>query len=134
MGQPIAARPTPAWEYAYRRVGRHPVIAMLVATTLAALVGAVAVLAASNARIREKEHETRDAYLRECTAVRPGGDTGPRAGRVPDGTAVALPGAGCFRRSSVRGQPTTTGVGAARPVPGAIPRVGVAVSRFTPQG
>ncbi len=65
-GLPIAARPTRAWEYAYRRARRHPAIAVLVATTLAALIGAVAVLAESNARIRAKEEDVRAAYLREC--------------------------------------------------------------------
>ncbi len=66
LGLPIAARPTPAWEHAYRRARRHPVFTALIATTLATLVGAVAVLAGSYARIREKEQEVRAAYLREC--------------------------------------------------------------------
>ncbi|AMV29503.1 Serine/threonine-protein kinase PrkC [Gemmata sp. SH-PL17] len=66
LGVPISARPTPAWEHAYRRVRRHPIVSAMVTTTLAALVGAVAILADSNARISAKEHEVRAAYLREC--------------------------------------------------------------------
>jgi WD40 repeat protein len=65
-GLPIAARPARAWEVAYRRARRHPLVAALIATTAAALVGAVAVLADSRDRIRQKEEETRAAYLREC--------------------------------------------------------------------
>ncbi|MCI0700947.1 MAG: protein kinase [Planctomycetia bacterium] len=65
-GLPISARPTRAWEYAWRRVRRHPLVTALALTTLAALMGAIAVLAESNDRIQAKEKETRDAYLREC--------------------------------------------------------------------
>jgi WD40 repeat protein len=65
-GLPIAARPARVLERAWRRLRRHPVVAALVLTTVAALVGAVAVLAESNARIREKEREAQLAYLREC--------------------------------------------------------------------
>ncbi|WP_171470819.1 PQQ-binding-like beta-propeller repeat protein [Frigoriglobus tundricola] len=64
-GVPIAARPARTWELAWRRVRRHPVAAALAVTTLGALVGAVAVLSQSNARIRETEKETHNAYLRE---------------------------------------------------------------------
>ena len=66
LGVPITARPTPTWEHAYRRVRRHPVVSAMVGTTLAALVGAVAVLADSNARISAKEREVWAAYQREC--------------------------------------------------------------------
>ena len=65
-GLPIAARPPRVWELAWRSIRRHPFVAVLACTTLAALVGAVFVLAESNDRIRAKEQETRAAYLREC--------------------------------------------------------------------
>src|SRR5207248_2832137 len=64
-GFPIAARPVGRWEHAWRRARRHPFAAALAGTTLAALLGAVVILAASNARIRAKENETASAYHRE---------------------------------------------------------------------
>ncbi len=65
-GLPIAARPASALELGLRRVRRHPVVSGLVCLTLAALVGGIVVLADSNERIRVKERETHEAYLREC--------------------------------------------------------------------
>jgi WD40 repeat protein len=65
---PVLARPVHPWEHAWRRVRRHPVMAALAVTTFLALVGSVVVLAVSNARIREKESETADAFNRETNA------------------------------------------------------------------
>jgi hypothetical protein len=65
-GRPVLARPVRAWEHALRWVRRHPLVAGMALTTLAALVTSVGILAESNARIREKERETHAAYLREC--------------------------------------------------------------------
>lgn len=52
-GRPIRARPTPAWEYAWRWVVRHPVTAGLTALCAAALIALVAALSISNNRIRQ---------------------------------------------------------------------------------
>lgn len=65
-GRPVTARPTPAWERAWRWVRRHPVVLGMAATTTIAVVAAFVTLARSNERIHEKERETNAAYLREC--------------------------------------------------------------------
>jgi WD40 repeat protein/HEAT repeat protein len=67
-GEPILARPTPAWEKGWKWAKRHPAAAALLATCVLALAGGVAGLAISNARIAEKQRET-DNALRDRTAA-----------------------------------------------------------------
>jgi WD40 repeat protein len=65
-GQPVLARPTRAWEHAWRWVRRHPLVTGMALTTVAAVVVAIATLADANEQIRKKQQETNEAYLREC--------------------------------------------------------------------
>jgi hypothetical protein len=67
-GEPILARPAPAWEKGWKWAKRHPAAAALLATCALAIGGGVAGLAVSNARIAEKQRET-DAALQERTAA-----------------------------------------------------------------
>ncbi len=67
-GLPVLARPAAPWEHAWRWVRRYPVFAAMAFTTLVALVASVAVLAVSNARIREKEAEARTSLVNEHKA------------------------------------------------------------------
>ena len=68
-GKPIAARPTPAWEYAWRWAKRYPLFTGMIATTLLALLAAVVTLALTAERITRKERETAGALDREREAV-----------------------------------------------------------------
>jgi WD40 repeat protein/HEAT repeat protein len=63
-GEPIVARPVPAWEKGWKWARRRPAAAALLLTSALALAGGVAGLALSNARIAEKQRET-DAALRD---------------------------------------------------------------------
>jgi hypothetical protein len=65
-GRPVLARPARSWEHAWRWLRRHPLVGVLSFTTLAGLCTSVAVLAESNAEIREQERKMKEAYLREC--------------------------------------------------------------------
>jgi WD40 repeat protein/HEAT repeat protein len=67
-GEPILARPAPAWEKGWKWAKRHPAAAALLVTCVLALAGGMAGLAVSNARIAEKQRET-DAALQARTAA-----------------------------------------------------------------
>jgi WD40 repeat protein/HEAT repeat protein/predicted Ser/Thr protein kinase len=61
QGEPILARPTPAWEKGWKWARRHPAAAALLATCVLALVIGVAGLAVSSARIAQEQRATRAA-------------------------------------------------------------------------
>jgi WD40 repeat protein/HEAT repeat protein len=67
-GEPILARPTPAWEKAWRWAKRRPAAAALLVTATLAAAGGVAGLLISNRMISAKQHET-DVALQERTAA-----------------------------------------------------------------
>ncbi|AWM39540.1 Serine/threonine-protein kinase PknB [Gemmata obscuriglobus] len=64
-GEPIRARPLSAWGRGVKWAGRHPSLAVLLATTAVAAVALVAVLSVAYVRVRDakdaKEHEARAA-------------------------------------------------------------------------
>lgn len=60
-GKPIVARPVPAWEWAWRGVRRHPVIAALTTLSVAAVTLFVATLVISNRRIGHALTDEREA-------------------------------------------------------------------------
>jgi WD40 repeat protein/HEAT repeat protein len=67
--EPILARPVPAWEKARKWARRHPAAAALLATCVLGVVGGVAGLAVSNARIAEKQRETNYALALRTEAL-----------------------------------------------------------------
>jgi WD40 repeat protein/HEAT repeat protein len=67
-GEPILARPAPAWEKTMRWAKRRPAAAALVATCALAVIAGIAGLAVSNRMIALKQQET-DAALRDRTAA-----------------------------------------------------------------
>jgi WD40 repeat protein/HEAT repeat protein len=60
-GEPILARPAPAWEKGWKWARRHPAAAVLLATCVLALAAGVAGLAASRERIAEEQRATSHA-------------------------------------------------------------------------
>jgi WD40 repeat protein/HEAT repeat protein len=68
QGEPILARPVPAWEKGWKWAKRHPAAAALLAMCVVALAAGVAGLAVSNRMIAQKQRET-DAALRDRTAA-----------------------------------------------------------------
>jgi WD40 repeat protein/HEAT repeat protein/predicted Ser/Thr protein kinase len=68
-GEPIQARPAPAWEKGYKWARRHPAAAALLALCALALTGGVVGLAVSNARISAKQRETDAALTQAATAL-----------------------------------------------------------------
>jgi eukaryotic-like serine/threonine-protein kinase len=68
-GEPILARPTPAWEKGWKWAKRRPAAAALLATCALAAAAGVAGLAISRERIAEKQRETNDALLARTEAL-----------------------------------------------------------------
>jgi tetratricopeptide (TPR) repeat protein len=55
-GQPIQARPTPAWERAWKWARRHPAVATLAGVGSLAVLGVVVVVMQSNVRLRRERN------------------------------------------------------------------------------
>jgi WD40 repeat protein len=89
-GEPIVARPTPAWEKGWKWAKRHPAAAALLATCALALAAGVAGLAVSNRMIARKQQET-DAALQDRAAALAGvADALVRESDAHRATAAAL--------------------------------------------
>ena len=67
-GQPVVARPVPAWEHAWRWARRHPLVTWTAVVAAIALVGFTVTLAASKAAIEDKEEVARAALQKENEA------------------------------------------------------------------
>jgi WD40 repeat protein/HEAT repeat protein len=68
-GEPILARPTPAWEKGWKWARRHPAAAALLATCALSLAAGVAGLEISRESIAEKQRETNYALLLRTEAL-----------------------------------------------------------------